>query len=253
MYTSRPKRGVTLVELLVVMSIIAVLAGTLGLMATSVARAMNEQKTWSIIHKLTAVIELYHEDCGQYPDAINHDPSRKLHAATCSMHYKRNEISPDEPAGCTQGSTTTPCFEHRPYYPESTNPNRMRPLYQSYIDENTQQPVECTELVCVLASPSRGWGNAQFFEHFKRSQLNGKGQLVDAWGRRIFYMSAVAYRRYVINDPDNISSGTTTGGIHGGSFINPDSYQIYSAGVNLCTPPDMFNQAGTEPDDLTNW
>jgi|GEM_PF-2768430 len=238
-------RGVTLIELLVVMSIIAVLAGTLGLMAASVTRSMNEQKTWATIHKLAAVLELYHEDCGQYPDAINHDPSRGIHGTTCTSHYEQYEISPVEPAGCT-------CFTHNAGYPESTNPNGTRNLYQSYIDENTGEQVTYSELVCALASTDKGWGNAQFFEHFKRGELNGRGALVDAWGRRIFYMSAVAYRRFVINKPDSGSSGTTTGG-GSGNFINADTYQIYSAGVNLSTKLDKYNKAGLEPDDLTNW
>ena len=225
--TTRPNRAVTLVELLVVMSIITLLASMLVVMATSVTSRPNIQRAKADIQMLRAVLELYHNDCGMYPDAINHDPERSARA-----------ISPTEPDGEA---------------PPKADPNTDSCCYVTVADETMQSGRRaCTQLVAALCSTDLGWGNPQFFDHFTRKQLNGAGQLVDPWGRRYFYMSAVAYTYR--NSPGNRPpGGTTITGRIGEPFHNADTYQIYSAGPDSETWPDSSHRAGTDDDDITNW
>lgn len=233
MTAPRSSRAVTLVELLVVMSIITMLASMLVVMATSVTRRMSEDRTRAGIQMLRAVLELYRYDCGMYPDAINHDPLR----------HKRNLTPPN----------AVEMIEPNGNYPMSRNPNRDRGLYVNVTDETTRAGRRpCTQLVGALCSPDLGWSNPQFFNHFKGKDLNRVGQLIDAWGRRYFYMSAVAYR-YRNQDQGKPGGGTAANGRNGGPFHNADSYQIYSAGLNSETYWDHQNRAGTDEDDITNW
>ena len=247
MTAPRSSRAVTLVELLVVMSIITLLASMLVVMATSVTNRMGEARAKAGIQMLSAVLELYHGDCGMYPDAINHDPERHKRAVAI-----RNLIPwVPEPDGS---------------YPMSGHPDpkAVRKLYRKgrtkVTDETSKNGYrECSELVAALCSTDLGWGNPRFFDHFKDDDLNpvdplthNGGQLVDPWRRRYFYMSAVAYR-YRNVPSRKPGGGTTTNGLAGGPFHNPETYQIYSAGPNSETYPDDQNRAGTDEDDITNW
>ena len=233
MTAPRSSRAVTLVELLVVMSIITLLASMLVVMATSVTSRMSEDRARAGMQMLSAVLELYHGDCGMYPDAINHDPERYKRAVS-----DRNLILPLEENG---------------NYPMSSNPNVNRRLYLRVTDETARTGSRiCTQLVGALCSTDLGWGNPRFFDHFKNDDLNSGGQLVDPWDRRWFYMSAIAYRHRDVPSRKP-GGGTTTNGLAGGSFHNPDTYQIYSAGPNSETYPDDQNRAGTDEDDITNW
>jgi prepilin-type N-terminal cleavage/methylation domain-containing protein len=230
MISRRSRKAVTLVELLVVMSIIAMLAAVLGLAVPAIGDKVNESRARADMSKLMAVLEFYRKDCGEYPDAINHNPGR--------IESVILEVEP-------QGS-----------YPRTDNPSKMRSLYATHIDESSNQLTQYSELVWTLGSTYNGWSNPRLWEFLEREKVNFKkdingvisgGQLIDPWGRRIFYMSCVAYRRK--------ASGTTAGGGSEASaaFVNPGTYQIYSAGDNRSTPLDKTNRAGTDEDDLRNW
>ena len=233
--------AVTLIELLVVMSIISLLAGMLGLVVPAAGRRMGEARTKACMQKLTSVLQMYYDDCNQYPDAINHNPQRVVDA---------------------NGSTTVPRLEGAGTYPQTNRPTLTRPLYMKHFAENAEDDRQYSELVWTLGSTLKGWGRPQFFEVFQEKDTNfsapkdaGKvnidlasgGQLVDGWGYRVFYLPACAYRRG--------GSGTVMilkGGAKG-PFQNTNSFQMYSAGQDLKTPLDSGNTAGTEADDITNW
>jgi len=292
----RSARAVTLIELLVVMSILAMLAGALGLLASSVSRTTNEQRARAMLHKLMAVLELYHEDCGQYPDAINHKPDRDLLPALVSnagdTPIGMPMIPPARVWDKDMWQYVIVTAEGPGSFPKSSNPNESRSLYESREDQETGDIVQYTELVWALCSTYKGWNNPQLFEHFKRSDTNfnggrqskavenylGKtehfnglgGQLVDPWGRRIFYMSAAAYRRRDPDDESKPASGTTAGGRSGGMFLNRETYQVYCAGEDGMSGLDRYNEGGLDIlnkydqhglstmadlpyDDITNW
>ena len=222
--------GVTLVELLVVMSIIAVLAAMLGLAVPAIGTLMQEAKAKSEVQKLAAVVELYRKDCGLYPDAINHDAGRS--------------------------ATAVPTREGGSSYPCSKGAG-SRSLYQKYIDETVKEERQYSELVWTLGTNVKGWANPQLFEMFRYQQLNliikrddggritdfAGGQLVDTFGRRLFYLSSVAYR----------NAGTRSGAVSGGLFMNVGTFQVYSAGANLSTGLDNINAGGKDKDDINNW
>lgn len=222
--TTRSGRAVTLIELLVVISIITLLAALLGMMTPSITRSTNVQRAKVGIQLLSTVLELYHNDCGMYPDATNHNPDRSARA-----------ISPAEPDG-------------------EAPTNADWRFYVTVTDETagSKQARRCTQLVGALCSTDLGWGNPQFFDVFKRKHLNGAGQLVDPWGRRYFYMSAVAYT-YRNSSGNRPPGGTTITGRTGEPFHNAETYQVYSAGPDSETPPDSSHRAGTDDDDITNW
>lgn len=232
-------RGMTLIELLVVMSIIGLMAAMLGLVVPAAGRKMNESKTKANIQKLTALLQMYYDDCNQYPDAINHNPQRTADTITglCA-------VPPTEPDG---------------QYP-FTNKTGNRRLYMSHYEETLSRTTEekdrrqLTELVWTLCSTLKGWGRPQFWETFTQRDLNSTGQLVDGWGRRLFYLPACAYRRGTPTSvPPGGGSVMILKGAGKGPFQNTNSFQIYSPGENLCTPLDSDNKGGSEPDDITNW
>jgi len=227
----------TLVELLVVMTIIAVMSAMLGLVVPSVTKHSSEASSRATINKLIATIQLYYEDCGQYPDAINHDPQR---------------ATADVPAGEVSGT-----------YPLTNNSASSRAVFGSYwIDGwspiKADQPLlRCTELVATLGSTVKGWARPQLSEVFNRNrELNGTGQIADGWGRRIFYLPYFAYR---IGDAKTKATQPGSGAVMilknkaKGPFQNLRSYQIYSAGENMKTGFDYDNKGGTDIDDITNW
>jgi len=219
--------AVTLIELLVVMAIIAMLAGMLGLAVPSIGSKVNEYRAETDIKNLMAVLEFYRKDCGQYPDAINHNPGRASAQIT-----DPNDVKPEPGAA-----------------------------YEVHIDERSNQLVQYTQLVWTLGSTRGGWSNPKLWDVFTRDKVNYRkrknpttgeeqmegGQLIDPWGCRLFYMSCASYRR-------GYGGTILTGGNDAAApFANASSYQIYSAGENRRTPPDKSNKAGTEPDDLRNW
>jgi type II secretory pathway pseudopilin PulG len=241
---TRSTRAVTLVELLIVMSIITMLAAMLGVLSLSVTRRTSEDRAKATIYMLNAVLELYKNDCGIYPDAINHNPQRGMNDGAAVMI---GDIEPGEGDGT---------------YPWSTEPcSKTRKLYWNVPDETKKNAGNrrCSQLVAALCSRALGWGNPQFFEHFKENSLNNTGQLIDSWGHRYFYMSADAYRYWEGTNgcPGGGSprpgGGATTAGRGEGTFYNAGHYQIYSAGINGKTYPDFQNRGGTDEDDITNW
>ena len=219
-------RAMTLVELLVVMTIIAIMAAMLGLVVPSVTRRMNEAASRTNINKLIAVLQLYYEDSGQYPDAINHNPQRTVQ---------------DVPAN--EGNGT---------YPNSTVAG-SRPLYGSYYIEGWGR-MSVSELVGTLGGTTKGWGRPQFADVFNRNRdltvgSAGGKQLCDGWGRRIFYLPYYAYRM----GPGGSGAVMILKNKQKGPFQNGNSYQIYSAGENMKTGLDSDNKGGTDVDDITNW
>jgi len=229
--TIRNTRAMTLVELLVVMTIIAIMAAMLGLVVPSVTRRMNEAASRANINKLIAILQLYYEDCGQYPDAINHNPQRKVQ---------------DVPTHDDNGT-----------YPNSTVAgNRL--LYGDYYIESWGR-MSVSELVGTLGGTTKGWGRPQFAEVFNRHRDLTVGilvdvtykekQLCDGWGRRIFYLPYYAYRM----GPGGSGAVMILKNKQKGPFQNGNSYQIYSAGENLKTGLDSDNKGGTDVDDITNW
>ena len=221
--------GMTLVELLVVMTVIAVMAAMLGLVVPSVTKHSAEAATRTAINKLIATIQLYYEDCGQYPDAINHDPQRGV-----------LDVPANEPAGT---------------YPMTNELTKSRPLYGTYFIEGWGS-MPCSELVGTLGGTTKGWGRPQLSDVFNRNrELTSKTkQLCDGWGRRLCYMPYFAYRTGTSASTKN-SSGTAMilKNKAKGPFQNPRSYQIYSAGQNMKTGFDYNNKGGTDVDDITNW
>jgi len=201
----RSNHAVTLVELLVVMAIIAMLAGVLGLAVPSIGAKVNDYRAETDIKNLMAVLEFYRKDCGQFPEAINHMESRGI-----------VDVSADIPAT------------------------------KALLDERSNKQANFTPLVWALGSTHMGWSKPKLWDVFTRDRLKG-GALADPWGNRIFYMSAISYRRNY--------GGTllTSGNAASAPFANAGSYQIYSAGENGQTPTDSSNNAGTDPDDLRNW
>jgi len=250
--TAKKTRGMTLVETLVVMTIIALLASMIGLVVPRVSMRINESATKASMQKLICVLELYRKDCGQYPDAINHDPGRGGDGWTPSK-YPDGETN-EEPTK----PILVPAVEGGGTYPQTINPKLSRPLYSRGYDESVDDQRQYSELVWALGTPMKGWGTPQLFEMFRRNQVNFNapqdanfkttidsavgGQLVDAWGRRIFYLSSVAYR----NTQGKPRSGAVAGTGSKAGFYMPATYQIYSAGGNLRTYADCLNKGGME-------
>ncbi len=198
MTTIRSNRAITLIELLVVMSIITLLAGMLGTMVPSVLSGMDLERTKANMAKLRAILELYYGDCGQYPDALNHDVGRGGTAMS------------------EGGGGANSCQGEEGNF---------------------------SELALALGTTCGGWNTPELLNHFKRRELDSAGGIVDAWGRRFGYVSAVKYKKSKM--------GTTAG--EGTTFVNPGKYQLYSAGPDTVTPRDAHNKAGTAEDDLRNW
>jgi len=223
-------QGVTLVELLVVMSVITIMAAMLGLAVPRIGQMMQETKAKSEVQKLASVVELYRKDCGVYPDAINHNAGRTG--------------DPNDPSA----AWAVPVAEVDGYYPCSKNPTKSRSLYQTYIDETDGKEHIYTELVWTLGSTVKGWPNPQLFDFFQKSkQLNASGQLVDAFRRRLFYLSSAAY----LSNARTKSGALTSKGSK--TFMNPGTYQIYSVGINMKTYLDSENKGGMDEDDINNW
>jgi len=236
---SGPQRAITLVELLVVIGIISMLFAMLGLVVPSVGTYMNEQRAKTGLQKLAMVIEMYKKDTGQYPDCLNHRWDRPLDPAT--------------PKETIEAPIEAPEKEPDKGYPQTKNANLTRPLYSVNLDEVGKKK-QYSEMVWTLGTTRKGWGTPQLFEVFRASDVNliitynadgsistmSGGQLVDSWGRRLFYLPAYAYR---IN----------ASGARSGSFLNSDTYQLYSAGPDQKTGLDKINKGGMSPDDITNW
>jgi len=105
-------------------------------------------------------------------------------------------------------------------------------------DNNRSQ--KYTTLVWALGTTQGGWGRPTFFDAFTSSDLNRDGALVDPWATPYAYISKHAYE-----DDYGTKLGDTV--------LNPESYQIYSAGSNRLTYTDTSRKAGTEDGDINCW
>jgi len=85
-----------------------------------------------------AVLEFYRKDCGQYPDAINHNPGR-----TDAQITDPNNVKPEPGAP-----------------------------YEVHIDERSNQLVQYTQLVWTLGSTRGGWSNPKLWDIFTRDKVN---------------------------------------------------------------------------------
>lgn len=92
---NRKSRGFTLIEVLVVITIIAILASLLVVLIASVIHNARYERTMALIEKLDMACGVYHVDFHVYPDDLGSSSSKGLHLHLGTIWYKGTQVDND--------------------------------------------------------------------------------------------------------------------------------------------------------------
>ena len=103
------KKGFTLIELLVVIAIIGLLASIVLVSLTSTRIKGRDVRRVSDTHQIQTALELYFNDCGQYPSALTNPTSAQTTGCPGSTSLANFlQTVPSNQSGCTPLGGTAP-------------------------------------------------------------------------------------------------------------------------------------------------
>jgi prepilin-type N-terminal cleavage/methylation domain-containing protein len=100
----RKSSGFTLIELLVVIAIIGILAAVVLVSLNSARAKSRDARRVSDMHQIQTALELFYNDCGQYPSTLTTGANNGCTGVTFGTYMTS---IPTNPSGCTVAGGAT--------------------------------------------------------------------------------------------------------------------------------------------------